>query len=115
MKCYQHPRCTTCKRALSFLEEKGHNFESVDITQTAPSQEELKQALSHVDSIRKLFNTSGQLYREMKLKEKIADFSEKEALELLSSNGMLVKRPFLITEETTLVGFKKDSWEEAGL
>ncbi|STO32006.1 Regulatory protein spx [Fusobacterium necrogenes] len=108
-----YPKCSTCINARKWLEENKINFENRHIVENNPTKDELKRfiALSGL-SARKFFNTSGILYREMKLKEKLVTATEDEMLDILSSNGMLVKRPLLITENGVLIGFKKDKWEE---
>jgi len=111
MKLYEHPRCTTCKKAKAYLEKKGIAPEVVDITKAAPSLDELKKAFEKKGSLKGLFNTSGMLYRELGLKERIPLMTEEEGLEILSKQGMLVKRPFLITDKGTVVGFKETEWE----
>ena len=113
MKLYSHPKCSTCKNAIDFLKSKSTKYELVDITVNPPSKRELKEMLSHYGSdLRKLFNTSGIQYRELKIKDKLPKMSEDQALTLLSKNGMLVKRPFLIASKTGLVGFKKEEWKK---
>lgn len=110
MIVYVHPRCSTCKKAMAFLGDKKVNLK--DITKEAPSINELKTMLGYVGSIRKLFNTSGEVYREMGLKDKLDGLSEKEALELLAGNGMLVKRPFVLGRDFGMVGFNEKDWEK---
>lgn len=112
MKYYTHPRCSTCKKADSFLEEKGIEVERVDITEHPPSKQELLQALKQVGEIKKLFNTSGTLYRSLGLKERLPLMTDEEALEILSSQGMLVKRPFLVSDKDIRVGFKAHEWDK---
>ncbi|HOA34040.1 MAG: arsenate reductase family protein [Clostridiales bacterium] len=109
-----HPRCTTCKKAEKFLESKGADFIKRDITKDNPTKEELIawQKVSGLD-IRKLFNTSGNLYREMGLKDKLDGMSFDEKIELLSTDGLLVKRPILLLGEKVLVGFNEKVWSEA--
>lgn len=108
----QYPKCTTCKKALKFLEDNEIEIENRHIVEENPTKEEL---LGWIDKsgleFKKFFNTSGQLYREMGLKDKVKEMSLEEAVELLSTNGMLVKRPLLITEEKVLVGFKEDMYK----
>lgn len=109
--CY--PKCTTCKKAEKWLQENGLDYEMRDIKTDNPSKEELKTwyEKSGLD-IKRFFNTSGMIYREMQLKDKLPDMSEEEKLELLATDGMLVKRPILVTEDQVLVGFKEKEWEE---
>jgi arsenate reductase len=114
LKVYEYAKCSTCRKALSFLEKKKIPFEKVDITEHPPSRQELKEMLAHYEgNFRKLFNTSGLVYKEMKLSEKLPAMSENEALDLLAKNGRLVKRPFLLTEKTGLVGFREEEWKES--
>ena len=109
MVCY--PRCTTCQRAMKWLSERGEAYEVRDIKEDRPTEEELR--LWHTQSgmpMRKLFNTSGLLYKSMDLKNKLPEMSEEEQLKLLSTDGMLVKRPILITDSKILVGFRENEW-----
>lgn len=109
--CY--PKCSTCKKALKWLADNDLSFDERNIKEERPSSDELKKWISLSGlPVRKFFNTSGLLYREMQLKEKLSGMSDEEMISLLSSDGMLVKRPILINEETVLVGFKEDSWKE---
>lgn len=109
----QYPKCTTCIKAKKFLVENNIEFQDRHIVENNPTKEELilwidKSGLE----IKKFFNTSGKLYKEMNLKDKIKDMSKDEAIELLSTNGMLVKRPILIDGDKVLVGFKEDNYEK---
>ena len=109
--CYDH--CTTCKKAQKWLDDKGVEYEVRPIKEKNPTKTELtKWVKKSGKEVRKFFNTSGQLYREMGLSAKIKDMSEQEMIELLSTDGMLVKRPLLITDSDVLVGFKESEWEE---
>lgn len=113
VKFYQYNKCSTCRKAQKFLEGRSVGFKSIDITEAPPSAAELKKMLKFQGGdIKKLFNTSGLVYREMKLSQKIKDMSVDEAIQLLSSNGKLVKRPFVLTSDTGLVGFKEDQWKQ---
>lgn len=109
--CYK--KCSTCKKAEKWLQENGLDYEMRDIKTDNPSKEELKEwyEKSGLD-IKRFFNTSGMIYRDMQLKDKLPDMSEEEKLELLATDGMLVKRPMLITEDKVLVGFKEKEWEQ---
>ena len=108
MKIYTLKTCDTCRKATKWLRENEVSFEEIAIRDQPPSTKELKRALDDLDGeIRKLFNTSGMEYRALNMKEKLPSLSETEALELLASNGNLVKRPFLVTAEATRVGFKE--------
>ena len=108
--CY--PKCGTCQKAKKWLEEKNVEYDYRDIKLDNPSLEELTQWYkASALPIRKFFNTSGQLYKSMELKNKLPEMSEAEMLELLASDGMLVKRPLLIADDFVLVGFKEADWE----
>ena len=112
MKLYQYPNCSTCRKALKFLQENGVEFESIVITDTPPSVNELAAMLDNYDGeIKKLFNTSGVQYRELNMKETLPTLSNEQAIELLSENGKLIKRPFLIKGKQGVVGFKEDLWQ----
>lgn len=110
--CYE--RCTTCKRARAWLTERGIEFIERPIKEQNPSLEELRQW--HQRSglpLKKFFNTSGLLYKSMELKDKLPTMTEEEQLQLLATDGMLVKRPMLIMEDKVLVGFRENEWAEA--
>ena len=106
-------KCSTCQRALKWLEEHHVKFEERPIAEANPSYEELKQwhQLSGLP-LKKFFNTSGLLYKDMGLKDKLPELSEEEQLRLLATNGMLVKRPLVVGDDYVLVGFKEAEWEE---
>lgn len=109
--CYS--RCGTCKKAIKWLREKGADFKERSITDETPSREEL--ALWHGKSglpLQKFFNTSGRIYKENHLKDKLPGMSDEEKLDLLASDGMLIKRPILLADDgSVLVGFKEQQWE----
>ena len=106
-----YPKCSTCQKAKKWLEENNIKFDSRHIVEENPKKEELKAWLSlSKQPIKKFFNTSGILYREMNLKEKVTSETEEKLLDILSTNGMLVKRPLVITDDTVLIGFKVDQW-----
>tara|TARA_Y100000817_G_scaffold273317_1_gene233004 strand:+ start:528 stop:881 length:354 start_codon:yes stop_codon:yes gene_type:complete len=112
VKVYQYKRCSTCVKAVKFLEKKGVKFKSLDITETPPSKSELKTMLKNYEgNIKKLFNTSGVQYRELKIKDKLPKMTDEQCIDMLSSNGKLVKRPFLLSGKEGLVGFKEDEWK----
>lgn len=111
LKVYEYAKCSTCQKALKFLEKKKVSYEKIDITSQPPSLSELKKMAKAV-GLKRLFNTSGLVYKEMKLSEKLPQMSEEESLKLLASNGRLVKRPFLIQGDVALVGFKEDEWKK---
>ncbi len=109
----QYPKCSTCQKAKRFLDEHQVNYEDRHIVEQTPSVAELKQWLSNSDlPLSKLFNTSGQKYRALGLKNCLKTMSEDEMLECLASDGMLIKRPLLIGNGTLLVGFKDAQWLE---
>ena len=108
-----YPKCGTCRKARKVLEEKGIVFEDRNIKEQNPTADELKKWIEKSGlPIKKFFNTSGMLYRQMELKDKLPDMSNQEMIALLATDGMLVKRPILVTEDKVLVGFKQAEWEE---
>jgi arsenate reductase len=108
---YVYTKCSTCQKALRFLEQNKISFIRKEITETPPSPKELQQMLKYMGGdMKKLFNTSGILYRELQLSEKLKEMSLDKALDLLSHNGMLVKRPFLLSDNQGLVGFREPQW-----
>lgn len=112
--CY--PKCTTCQKAKKWLDGNNIEYELRDIKSENPTFDELKEW--HEKSgkpLRKLFNTSGILYKSMDLKNKLSEMSEEEMLKLLSTDGMLVKRPLLVGDGLVLIGFKESEWEETAL
>nr|WP_302598665.1 arsenate reductase family protein [uncultured Cellulosilyticum sp.] len=107
-----YPKCTTCKRALKYLKDHNISVNERHIVETPPTAEELKEWIQKSGlEFKKFFNTSGLVYKELGLKDKVKNMDLDEAVSLLASNGMLVKRPLLITEETVLVGFKEEAYE----
>ncbi len=109
---YVYSKCSTCQSALRFLEKHGIAYQSKEITVTPPTRKELEQMLKYVGDIKKLFNTSGMLYRELELSQKLPNMSQEQAFDLLSKNGMLVKRPFLLSPHVGLVGFREAQWQQ---
>ncbi|SFG82233.1 arsenate reductase family protein [Oribacterium sp. WCC10] len=108
---YCYSRCTTCKKALKWLNDHNINHVVIDIKDDHPDEDTLRKL--HKTSelpLKKFFNTSGQLYREMELSKKLKDMSDDEMFTLLASDGMLVKRPLLYTDDKVLVGFKEEEW-----
>ena len=113
MKIYTYKSCGTCRKATRWLRARKIAFEEIPVRKTPPSLEELKAMLHYQNGkIRKLFNTAGGDYRALNLKERLPEMSNDEALELLTSRGNLVKRPFVLGEGFGLVGFKEAVWEE---
>jgi arsenate reductase len=113
IRVYEYEGCSTCRRALKFLDARGVSYESVPIATTPPSVAELRKMLSRVGGLKRLFNTSGVLYRELKVGERLKTLSEADALALLAKHGKLVKRPFVLLEDRGLLGFKEDEWSAA--
>lgn len=117
LKIYEYAKCSTCVKALKWLDKKNIPYEKFPIVDKAPTQTELKEMLATLKaqggSLRSLFNTSGLVYKEMKLSEKLPSMSEADALKLLASNGKLIKRPFVIGKGIHLVGFKEDEWKRS--
>ena len=113
MKVYCYSKCTTCKKALKWLDEQGVSYELIDIKENNPSRENLAKwhAMSGLP-LKKFFNTSGQIYRQMELSKKLPDMSDNEKLDLLATDGMLVKRPLVVGEDYVLTGFKETDWAE---
>lgn len=111
MKFICYPKCSTCQKAQKWLDANGISYELRDIKEQNPNLEELTEWYKRSGlPLKKFFNTSGLLYRSMDLKNKLADMTEQEQLELLASDGMLVKRPIVITDDLVLVGFKEADW-----
>ena len=107
----EYPKCTTCQKAKKFLTDNGVEFIDRHIKEENPTYEELKSwYLESGLPLKKFFNTSGLLYKSMDLKNKLPEMSEEEQLKLLSTDGMLVKRPILITDSKILVGFRENEW-----
>ena len=109
----EYPKCSTCKRAKAWLTENGVAFDDRHIVEDNPTAEELKAWWEKSGlPLKKFFNTSGMLYKEMQLKDKLPQMSEDEQLKLLATNGMLVKRPVIVDGDTVLTGFREKEWEE---
>ena len=109
--CY--PKCSTCQKAKRWLDENNIDYTERHIVETNPTYDELKEWYSKSGlPLKKFFNTSGLLYKEMQLKDKLPTMSEEEQLKLLATDGMLVKRPLVIGKDFVLVGFKESEWSE---
>lgn len=109
----EYPKCSTCQKAKKWLDENGFEYESRHIKEDNPSYEELKIWYEQSGMpLKKFFNTSGMLYKSMQLKEKLPQMSDDEQLKLLSTDGMLVKRPLIISDKAILTGFRVKEWEE---
>ena len=108
----EYPKCSTCKGAKAWLTENGVAFDDRHIVEDNPTAEELKEWWEKSGlPLKKFFNTSGLVYKEQNLKERLPDMSEEEQLALLATNGMLVKRPLVIGGDFVLIGFKETEWE----
>ncbi|MEC2071165.1 arsenate reductase family protein [Alkalihalophilus marmarensis] len=110
---YHYPKCGTCRKAKKWLEENGVELNEVHIVESPPSKEELESFYKKSGlELKKFFNTSGQKYRELGLKDKLSDMSDEEKLELLASDGMLIKRPITTDGNLVTVGFKEEQFEQ---
>ena len=107
----EYPKCTTCKRAKKWLDEHQISYEDRHIVENNPKAEELKEwiAVSGLP-IKRFFNTSGMKYRDLGLKDRLPEMSEEEQIDLLATDGMLVKRPLVIGDDFVLIGFKEEQW-----
>lgn len=113
IRLYVYDKCSTCRQALQFLTAKGLPFDSLPIVEKPPSKSELQKMLGYLKGdLRRLFNTSGQQYRELDMATKLPQLSDDAALDLLSRNGKLIKRPFVLFGSGGLVGFKEDEWKQ---
>ena len=108
-----YPKCSTCKKAKKWLDDQGVDYTARDIVQDNPTAGELRawHAASGLP-LKRFFNTSGMLYRSMNLKDKLPTMTDDEMFDLLSSDGMLVKRPLLVLDDAVLVGFRENEWSE---
>ena len=114
IKVYCYDRCSTCKKALAWLDENNVKYEKIDIKSQHPDEATLREL--HKKSglpLKRFFNTSGILYREMQLSVKLPDMSEDEQFKLLASDGMMVKRPLLVTDDAVIPGFRDAEWKKA--
>ena len=109
----EYPKCTTCQKAKRWLDENKINYTDRHIKEDNPTYDELKEWYEKSGlPLKRFFNTSGMLYKSMNLKDKLPDMSDEEQLRLLASDGMLVKRPLIVTDNAILTGFKEKEWEE---
>jgi len=109
----EYPKCTTCKKAKKWLQENKIEAEERNIVTETPTVQELEKWIQKSgQEIKKWFNTSGLKYKELNLKNKLGTMSQKEKIELLASDGMLIKRPLLISDKVILIGFKEEKWKE---
>ena len=113
LKVYAYKNCATCRKALQYLSARGLEFWTIPIREQPPTRTELKKMLKlYGGKTQKLFNTSGQEYKRLNLKAKLPTLTTDEAINLLSSNGSLVKRPFVLSDEGGIVGFSEEEWEK---
>ena len=113
IKVYCYAKCSTCKKALKWLDDRGVAYEKIDLKENNPGEAELREY--HAKSglpLKRFFNTSGMIYRDMELSKKLPAMSDDEQFALLASDGMLVKRPLLVKDDTVLTGFREKEWEE---
>ena len=109
----EYPKCTTCKKAKKWLEDNQIDFEDRNIVENTPTEQELNKWINQSEQdIRKWFNTSGLKYRELNLKEKLPTMTDREKIKILASDGMLIKRPVLVSDKGILVGFKEEKWRD---
>lgn len=113
MQIYCYSKCSTCKKALAWLDENQKEYTTVDIKGQHPTKEQLTDYYKKSGlPLKKFFNTSGLIYKDMQLKDKLPSMSEEEQLELLATDGMLVKRPLVVGDDFVLLGFKEAEWKE---
>ena len=111
MKVFSYSKCGTCRNAIKYLEAKKIKFEVIDITENPPSKHILKSAVK-AKGLQKVFNTSGVQYRELKIKDKIKSMTEAQAIDLLASNGRLIKRPIAVDKDKITIGFNADEYQQ---
>ncbi len=111
MKVYSYSKCGTCRNAIKDLEAKKIKFEVIDITENPPSKKVLKSAIK-AKGLQKVFNTSGVQYRELRIKDKIKSMTEAQAIDLLASNGRLIKRPIAVDKDKITIGFNADEYKQ---
>lgn len=112
LKVYCYSRCTTCKKALKWLDENGFEYDLHDLKEDHPDENELQSLYERSGyPLKKFFNTGGMVYRELGLAKKLKDMNEDEQFSILASDGMLVKRPLVISGDKILLGFKEEEWE----
>ena len=110
---YQYPACSTCRKALKWLDAQGIAYDSVHIVDKPPSQKLLKKALEAGVPLKKLFNTSGESYKAGNFKDKLPGMTQAEAIKALAADGKLIKRPFVVAGDVVLTGFDEAAWKEA--
>lgn len=113
MEFIEYAKCSTCKRAKKYLDERGIEYIDRAIKEEVPTYSEIENWVKKYGiSLRKLFNTSGLKYRELNLKNRLKDMTDEEKIKLLSSDGMLIKRPLLVSDDGILIGFKEKEWDD---
>ena len=112
IKVYEYNRCGTCRKALKYLDAKGVEYTAIPIRETPPSLKEFKFMLEQTGELKRLLNTSGQDYRALNMKEKVKELSQDDILKLLTENGNLVKRPFVVGNDFGTTGFKEEDWDK---
>ena len=112
LKVYEYKKCSTCRNALKYLDSKNIEYETAAIRETPPTVAELKFMLKQTGNIKRLLNSSGQDYRKLNMKDKIKNMTDAEVIELLSTNGNLIKRPFVFSDTAGTTGFKEEEWEK---
>ena len=113
MQFIEYPKCSTCQKAKKYLEDNNITFTDRMIKEETPTVEEITEWIDKYNiDIKKLFNTSGLKYKELNLKEKLPSMTTKEKIELLSSDGMLIKRPLLVTKNTIIIGYKEEEYKK---
>jgi Spx/MgsR family transcriptional regulator len=113
LKVFSYPACGTCKKALAFLKKNEIEHEVINIVESPPEASEIKAMLnSYQGNLKKLFNTSGEVYRTMRLGSKLPSMDQSEAIKLLAAHGKLIKRPFVLGKDVALVGFDESEWGE---
>ena len=109
----EYPKCSTCQKAKKWLEQNNIEFDDRHIVENNPTKDELRKWIKQSGyDIKKFFNTSGMKYKELNLKEKLPNMTDDEKIQILSKDGMLVKRPLIITDDLILVGFREKEWEQ---
>jgi len=111
---YCYPKCSTCRKAKKWLDQNQVSYNDIDIVKQTPSAEQLATMIEKSElPIKRFFNTSGQKYRELQLKDKLAEMTDEEKVNLLASDGMLIKRPLAFDGEKVTLGFKEDQFEQS--
>ena len=112
LKVYEYKNCGTCQKALKFLDEKKVAYQKIPIREQPPTEAEIRRMLGYVGDIKKLFNTSGQDYQALGIKDKPPSMTTDQVVKLLAKTGNLIKRPFVLSESNGWVGFKEEVWKE---